>query len=338
MSAREHPDAAEYARYVRERLDPTRLAPQPHRLLYGVCHVLVVVGIVVASVSTHSLVLKLLLGVLLGHGVAVISFLGHEILHGSVVRGKRLVLILGGLAMAPWGMLPSVWIKWHNQMHHQNTNAPYDDPDCWPTELAYRHSAAARALERISPGSRNIVSVTHPAVFFTIRVLITIFGYPTFFRTRRSSLLARAYFVSTQGAWLLAAWHAGGPMGILCLFVVPLATANCILISYISTNHALNELTEETNDCLANSLTVTVPRWVAWLHLNFNYHVEHHVLPSVSPRFAPEIHALLLQQWPDRLHEMPHWKALIALYRTPRFYRDAHTLVNPRTGYTARTL
>jgi fatty acid desaturase len=337
VSAGQLTDAAEYARHVRAHLDPTYLAPQPHRLLYGVCHAAIVIATVYASISTYSLALRLLLGVLIGHSLAVISFLGHEILHGSVVRGRRLVLALGGLALIPWGMLPSVWIKWHNQMHHQKTNAPYDDPDCFSTELAYRYSTTARILERVSPGSGSLFGIAQPAAF-TIKVLIMIFGYAGFFRTRSSGLVARTYFVLAQGAWLWAAWHVSGLMGILCLFVVPLATANCILISYISTNHALNELTGETNDCLVNSLTVTVPRWVAWLHMNFNYHVEHHVLPSVSPRFAPKIHALLLQQWPDRLHEMPHWKALVALYRTPRFYRDAQTLVNPRTGYTARTL
>lgn len=29
---------------------------------------------------------------------------------------------------------------------------------------------------------------------------------------------------------------------------------------------------------LANSLSVTVPSWIDWLHFNFSHHTEHHML------------------------------------------------------------
>ena len=45
----------------------------------------------------------------------------------------------------------------------------------------------------------------------------------------------------------------------------------------------------EVNDPLANTLSVTAPRWLERLHLQFGYHVEHHLFPMVSGRHAPAI-------------------------------------------------
>src|SRR5207253_2376437 len=114
--------------------------------------------------------------------------------------------------------------------------------------------------------------------------------------------------------------------------------ANAIQMSYIATNHFLNPETRDTNDPLLNSLTVSVGPLARLLHLNFNYHVEHHVLPSMNPRHAPLVRDLLVRKFGDRYHEMPYWKAIYWLYRTPRVHWDADHLVNPRTGTLYHTI
>ena len=91
--------------------------------------------------------------------------------------------------------------------------------------------------------------------------------------------------------------------------MVPLVVANSLIMSYIATNHFLNPLTE-INDPLANTLSVTSPRWLEKLHLQFGYHVEHHLFPTLSGRHAPVVRDVLIRLYGDRYLTMPHVRAL----------------------------
>ena len=129
-----------------------------------------------------------------------------------------------------------------------------------------------------------------------------------------------------------------GLKSFLFIYLIPLGVANAIQMSYIATNHFLNPETRETNDPLINSLTVRVGPLARVFHLNFNYHVEHHVLPSMNPYYARLVHDVLVSKFADRYQEMPHWKAIYWLYRTPRIHWDSEHLVNPRTGTLFETI
>ena len=76
-----------------------------------------------------------------------------------------------------------------------------------------------------------------------------------------------------------------GPLPFLFAFGLPLVVANCIVMAFILTNHSLSPLTG-VNDALANSLSVTTPRFVEWLTLGFGFHVEHHIFAAMSTRHA----------------------------------------------------
>ena len=140
---------------------------------------------------------------------------------------------------------------------------------------------------------------------------------------------------------MLAGWLAVlalvGPWSFLFVYVVPVLVANGIVMSYIATNHFLNPLTE-TNDPLANTLSVTAPRWLERLHLQFGYHVEHHLFPAMSTRHAPPVRDLLIARWPERYQSMPLWRALLRLARTARVYKSDTVLVDPRSGREWQTL
>ena len=119
--------------------------------------------------------------------------------------------------------------------------------------------------------------------------------------------------------------------------VVPFMVQNYLVFSYISTNHNLSPLTKE-NDPLINSLTVTNHPILEFLHLNFGYHVEHHLFPSMSPAHAKTVHRLLKKNYPETYQVMPKFKALRELYRTARIYKNHTELVHPYTNELFPTL
>lgn len=106
---------------------------------------------------------------------------------------------------------------------------------------------------------------------------------------------------------------------------------------FIMTNHNLNPLTA-INDPLVNSLSVTLPRPLEWLTLDFGYHVEHHLFPAMSMRHGRAVRGVLREQFPDRYQALPLTTALHRLFSTARVYRDDVTLIDPPSGRTFPTL
>ncbi|MCJ8276494.1 MAG: fatty acid desaturase, partial [Bdellovibrionales bacterium] len=92
------------------------------------------------------------------------------------------------------------------------------------------------------------------------------------------------------------------------------------------------------NDPLVNSLTVTNHPILEFLHVHFGYHVEHHLFPTVSGVHLKAIHKELKERYPEKYLYMPKWKAMVALYKTARIYKNPTTLFNPLTGATYPTL
>jgi fatty acid desaturase len=66
--------------------------------------------------------------------------------------------------------------------------------------------------------------------------------------------------------------------------------------------------------------------------MRFGFHVEHHLFPAMSSRHAPAVREVLRERWPDRYQSMPLWRALRAMHRSARVYRDDTTLIDPGTG------
>jgi len=122
-----------------------------------------------------------------------------------------------------------------------------------------------------------------------------------------------------------------GPQNLVWTFLIPLFAQNYYVMSYISTNHNLSPLTK-VNDPLKNSLTVTNHPALEWFHLNFGYHVEHHIYPSMSGLNAKKLHTLLKTEFPDDFRYMSKVSAMKKLYNSARIYKNSQTLTNPETG------
>jgi fatty acid desaturase len=136
--------------------------------------------------------------------------------------------------------------------------------------------------------------------------------------------------------WAAVAALAGG-VAFVFIYVLPLIVANIVVMTFIVTNHNLSPLSQ-VNDPLVNSLSVTLPRVLEWLTLDFGFHVEHHLFPAMSHRHGRVVREILRAQFPERYQSLSLGEAIRRLHNTARVYRDDTTLIDPQTGQTWPTL
>lgn len=316
-----------YAQQTAPLLPAEAFKPAPVRLWGGLAYLVLAVGSMV-TIGLYDLhpMLNLALALVIGQSFAGLGFLGHEILHGTVVKNARLRDFLGAVAFAQFSLGPKLWRKWHNMEHHAHTQEEHTDPDAMGTLEKFYQRPALQWLYVLHPSVRSFISFASFLLFFSVFCLLMLKRYFREFKQQEKPV------VIAQMVWPFVLWFSLlpilGPVKWLFAYVLPLMVANFLVISYISTNHQLSPLTD-VNDPLANSLTVTVPRWVDVLHFNFSHHVEHHVFPGMSPKYAPAVKAKLKEMFPDQYQEMPFTQALAALWKTPRIYKDHTELVDP---------
>ncbi len=333
------PSVQRYAREVRPHLAPTVFEPASERLLWLPVHLAVIAGLAGYVVrGAPPWYVALVCALVAGHSWGCLGFLAHEAMHHALTRNRALEKVVGYCGFGIYCLSPTLWTAWHNQAHHGSTGKPVADPDGFGTLRFWQASGLVRALEKFTPGSRYKRSGAFLFIWFSLHSLLVLV-----FHSVRNGYYTRISrrTVYTESAVMLAFWVGVlalvGPWSFLFIYVLPLLVANAIVMSYIATNHFLNPLTE-TNDPLANSLSVTGPHWLERLHLEFGYHVEHHVFPTLSGRHAPAVRDVLVRLYGDRYLTMPHARALRLLYTRPKLHDSYDTLVDPRTMATFNAL
>jgi fatty acid desaturase len=328
-----------YVRAIRPDLPATAFAPAWSRVLWLPVHAAVIVGLA-WLLATGRLpgwswpVASLVIGC----SLAGITFLGHETLHGGVVRGRLPIRIVGWFGFLPFTVSPQLWMAWHNRVHHNHCGKPGIDPDMYPTLEEYQTRRAARIMaDYFGIGRRRLMSFSSILFGFTgqsTQMLFTArkrgFLTPKLHRRAIAETLLGVAFWATVAVLV-------GFVPFLFVYVLPLVVANSIVMMFIMTNHNLSPLTD-VNDPLVNSLSVTLPRPLEWLTLGFGYHVEHHLFPTMSTRHGAAVRAAVRAHYPGRYQSMSLGRALGRLYRTARVYRDSTTLIDPPSGMTWPTL
>ena len=328
-----------YARALRASLPEHVHAPATSRVLWLPVHA-AIIATLAWTLATGRLPAPLwpLASLVIGCCLAGVTFLGHETLHGGVVRGKLAIRVVGWFGFLPFVVSPQLWMAWHNRVHHNHTGKVGVDPDMYPTLEEYRTQASARIMaDHFGLGRKRLLSLFSVLVGFTGqsqqmlwkargRGMLT----PKLHRRAIAETLLGVAFWATVGVLV-------GPLPFVFVYVLPLVVANSIVMMFIMTNHNLSPLTE-INDPLVNSLSVTLPRWLEFLTLDFGFHVEHHVLPTMSTRHGRVVRELLIEKWSGRYQTMPLGRALLQLYRTARVYKDNVTLIDPPSGETWPTL
>lgn len=332
-----------YAAAMRSLLPPEVFAPARSRLAWLPVHLTVIVisTIAIASATRTGGAAWLAVPVsslAIGLAFAGMTFLAHETLHGAVTRNRHLRYAIGWLLLVPFVLSPRLWIAWHNRVHHSNANRGGVDPDANPTLAEYRASARVRFVtDHFALGRRSLTGAVGLLIGFSVQSAhMLLSARERGFLSNRERWLAVAETSASVALWAVLAYWLG-LLNFVFTFALPLLVANAIVMAFIMTNHSLSPLTK-VNDPLVNALTVTSSPVVEWFTLNFGYHVEHHLFPSMSSRHARRVRAVVQQLWPGRYQSMPLTEALLALHRTGRVYADDVTLMDPRTGRTWPTL
>ena len=316
-------------------LGPSVFAPALSRLwwlpVHAACIALCIAAITRGWVAPGW---RVLLTLPIAGSFAGLTFLGHEALHGAIVRNKRVRELIGFVGFLPFAVSPRLWVAWHNRVHHGNANRPGIDPDAYPTLAEYRGSRLVRIITDYgAPGLWRLRGVLALLIGFSVQSAhMLLDAGRTRLLNKREHLYALLETALAVAMWsALASWL--GAREFLLVYGVPILGANAIVMGLILTNHSLSPHTDE-NDPLVTSLSVTGPPFIEWLTLNFGFHVEHHLFPAMSGRHAPEVRAALRLRYPERYQSLPYWQAQGRLHGSPRVYADHTTLVDPKTGET----
>jgi fatty acid desaturase len=330
-----------YVHHTKPRLASVLATPATSRLLWLPLDVAVVaVGTVAIARGWVGPPGWPAVSLMIGLAFAGLMFLGHEVLHGAVIRGRARWVreLVGGLCFAPLVVSPRLWVAWHNRMHHGHTNRLGVDPDMYPSLVAYRASGSVRfATDHFALGGRRWRGLLSLVVGFSVQSVHVLVTARTLLRTSARDHRRMLVETGLSAALWIAVASLLGVIPFLFAFILPVIIANVVVMAFILSNHALSPATD-TNDPLLGALSVTTPRWIEWLTLGFGYHVEHHLFPSASARHARAIRAAIVEAWPERYQSMPLRAALARLFRTGRVYQGATTLVDPRSGGTWPTL
>jgi fatty acid desaturase len=321
-------------------LQPDVFVPARSRALWLPLHAAVVAALAWAlSAGYVATPLWPVVSIVIGACFSGVVFLGHETLHGGVVRGRRTIRALGWVSLLPFTLSPTLWTAWHNRVHHNHCGQAGVDPDMYPTLAEYRTQRAARIMaDHFGLGRRRLLSLLSLLFGFTGQSLQMLWkagkrGILSPSQHRRAILetaLGVAFWVAVAGLV--------GLLPFVFVYVIPLVVTNSIVMMFIMTNHNLSPLTPTVNDPLVNSLSVTLPRPLEWFTLDFGYHVEHHLFPTMSTRHGRRVRAALHEQFPDLYQSMPLPVALRRLFGTARVYLDDTTLIDPSSGRTFPTL
>jgi fatty acid desaturase len=327
-----------YTRALRPALPADAFEPARSRILLIPLYLALIVSAIVAIGTGVPWWALPVLSLVIAFSFAGLTFLAHEALHGAVVRGKRLRHLVGWFGFAPFGVSTRLWCAWHNRTHHGNAQANGKDPDAFPTAEEYRTLLGARiATDLFAIGSRRWRGGLSLILGFTVQAADMLMGARARgIMSAREHRLAIAETLFDVALWATVGFLVG-PVGFVFAFLIPHLIANAIVMSFILSNHALSPRTD-VNDPLVNSLSVTVPALYDRYTLRFGFHVEHHLFPAMSSRQHPRLRSLILERWPERYQSMPLSRALLALHRTARVYKDDLTLIDPRTGREHATL
>jgi fatty acid desaturase len=234
----------------------------------------------------------------------------HECGHGTAFKTPWMNEVVYHIASFMVVRAPTPW-RWSHARHHTDTIIVGRDPEIAvprpanvpmillnvvhlksvPNDLA---KMVRHAFGRMTPAERDYVPAgEEKGIFWTSRVHLLVY------------LAVVAWSVSARS--VLPLMYVG----------LPAIYGSWLMVLYGLTQHA--GLAEDVLDHRLNCRTVYVNRVHRFLYWNMNYHVEHHMFPSVPYHALPALHEELKGDMP------PAYPGLWAAYReiVPALLRQA---------------
>jgi fatty acid desaturase len=237
-------------------------------------------------------------------------------------------------------MPPTLWKSVHNREHHNKTNSE-QDPD--RNYLYSQPNNWGKWIQNIFVPSSEVnpflltIGMGHAWGVHVFRNLTSVL----FFNNKNAQYPVFAFSISEKERWKIVgelitiiSLHIAillslqfSPVKLLLAYFLPIWIGHAGLMFYIYTNHMLCRMTS-VNDTLINSLSIRVPKIFDLLHINFSYHTEHHIFPSMNPNYYPMVQELLLTHYPDRFNLMDADKVWKLMLQTPRHYFNETTFTD----------
>ncbi len=335
-----------YAKKLRPFLPPEAFEPDGSKLVILFINlVILILGWGIADHLDHwsgyFLWLYLPLALIMGNSIVALSFVSHDLMHGSIQKKSPLSYIISFFGSLMSFMPPTQWKSIHNIVHHSQTNSLgdpdrnylYQQPNNW---IKWIKNLVAPSFD-VNPFLFFILGMPGAWLFHNFCNLFSIL----LFNKKSVSYMQAAFTVSDKDRLTIALEF----MGILCLhfsilfyldfhpikiafgYFIPLAIGHAGMMFYIYTNHLICRMTS-VNDPLINSLSIRVPKIFDLLHFNFSYHTEHHIFPSLNSNYYPLVQELIQVHYPDRMNLLDAGEAWRLLMGTPRHYKDEVTLTD----------
>ena len=310
---------AEYVRTLRPCLPSQAMHPDPWALLPIGAHLAIMAGCVVASRYVASIWWPVL-GLAIGNSRGALSFFAHDVSHRSVVTNRYLLYPIELVLWSSVFMPVTLWRRVH-QAHHAHTNNEDDPERRWlASELSPTGVIAAAILTPNRTLRYNVLCLLY-WITWPVRNAIALLypgkSKPGFVTAKPSYSTGEKLRVAFEilviaalqfGLWKLV--HGAYPW----VAIMPVFVAAGVLSWYFFTNHGLKPIGDH-GDILAATTSVIVPEFCNKLHSNFAYHTEHHLFPTMNPRFYPLVRKLLRQHFPDRYHCLPMAEAWSGLWQ-----------------------
>ncbi|MEG3859631.1 fatty acid desaturase [Microcoleus sp. herbarium12] len=334
-----------YIKKLRPLLPPEAFEPDPSKLGILLINLgILLLGWGIADYldrwSVYFLWLYLPLAAIMGNSIIVLLFSSHDLMHGSVQKKSRLTYPIAFLGLSMLLMPPTQWKSLHNLVHHNTTNSLADpdrnylhqQPDTWGKWI---QNLFVPSVE-VNP-LWLIVGMAGAWAVHNFRNVSSVL----LFNNKSVDYVPAAFTVSPKDRSTIG-WECLGILGIhlsilfyldfnpikvTLAYILPIAIGHAGAMFYIYTNHMGCRMTS-INDPLINSASLRLPKIFDLLHLNFSYHTEHHIFPSINSNYYPMVQELLQIHYPERMNLIDAGEAWRLLRETPRHYKDEVTFTD----------
>jgi linoleoyl-CoA desaturase len=240
--------------------------------------------------------------------VADVSMLGswfHDSVHVSVKARTPLVKVLGRIGAAPVGFSPKWWFYKHVKMHHRYVNNPEFDPDIQFGHLARLSSSqpwhALHATQHMHMWPLlpfATINMLKPNEIWGVRRLKLHKGIGT---PPPAWVFLMDKYVPLTVVWVPVLHYQGLRRGAVCFLAFQLIAGGLVsVVTQVQHNTALADDSDDYSmrwplcEQLARTTDVGVSRGLWWwLAGGTNFHVAHHIIPTVSFLELPAITARL---------------------------------------------